>query len=52
MNVTATRREASVFDTPAAVSVRDVPTGAPGMNLSEALQGIPGLLVRDRQNYA
>ena len=52
VSVTATRRAASVFDTPAAVSVRDVPTGAPGMNLSEALQGIPGLLVRDRQNYA
>jgi len=52
VNVTATRREASVFDTPAAVSVRAVPGATPGMNLSEALQGIPGLLVRDRQNYA
>ena len=52
VNVTATRREASVFDTPAAVSVRTVPAMAPGMNASEALQGIPGLLVRDRQNYA
>lgn len=52
VNVTATRREASVFDTPASVSVRGVPAAAPGMNVSEALQGIPGLLVRDRQNYA
>ncbi len=52
VNVTATRREASVFDTPAAVTVRAVPTATPGMNFSEALQGIPGLLVRDRQNYA
>jgi len=52
VNVTATRREASVFDTPAAVSVRTVPAATPGMNFSEALQGIPGLLVRDRQNYA
>ena len=52
VNVTATRREASVFDTPAAVTVRGMPAFAPGMNLSEALQGIPGLLVRDRQNYA
>ncbi len=52
VNVTATRRAASVFDTPAAVSVRTVPSAAPGMNASEALQGIPGLLVRDRQNYA
>ncbi|MCX7034322.1 MAG: TonB-dependent receptor, partial [Arenimonas sp.] len=52
VNVTATRREASVFDTPAAVSVRAMPEASPGLNLSEALQGIPGLLVRDRQNYA
>jgi iron complex outermembrane receptor protein len=52
VNVTATRRKASVFDTPAAVSVRGVPVATPGMNVSEALQGIPGLLVRDRQNYA
>lgn len=52
VNVTATRREVSVFDTPAAVSVRAVPAATPGMNFSEALQGIPGLLVRDRQNYA
>jgi iron complex outermembrane receptor protein len=52
VNVTATRREASVFDTPAAVSVRGMPAATPGMNASEALQGIPGLLVRDRQNYA
>lgn len=52
VNVTAIRRQASVFDTPAAVSVRTVPRDTPGMNLSEALQGIPGLLVRDRQNYA
>lgn len=52
VTVTATRREASVFDTPAAVSVRGVPVATPGMNVSEALQGIPGLLVRDRQNYA
>ncbi|MBW8368809.1 MAG: TonB-dependent receptor [Arenimonas sp.] len=52
VNVTATRREASVFDTPAAVSVRSAPVATPGMNVSEALQGIPGLLVRDRQNYA
>jgi iron complex outermembrane receptor protein len=52
VTVTATRREASVFDTPAAVSVRGVSASTPGMNASEALQGIPGLLVRDRQNYA
>ncbi|GAB2495528.1 TonB-dependent receptor family protein [Arenimonas alkanexedens] len=52
VNVTAIRREASVFDTPAAVSVRTAPEAAPGLNLSEWLGGIPGLLARDRQNYA
>jgi len=52
LTVTATRREASVFDTPAAVSVRIAPDAAPGLNLSEWLGGIPGLLARDRQNYA
>ena len=52
VTVTATRRAASVFDTPAAVSVRGVSVATPGMNPSEALQGIPGLLVRERQNHA
>lgn len=52
VTVTATRREASVFDTPAAVSVRTAPDAAPGFNLSEWLGGVPGLLARDRQNYA
>lgn len=52
VTVTATRREASVFDTPAAVSVRTAPDAAPGLNLSEWLGGVPGLLARDRQNYA
>jgi iron complex outermembrane receptor protein len=52
VTVTATRREASVFETPAAVSVRTAPEAAPGLNLSEWLGGVPGLLARDRQNYA
>lgn len=52
VTVTATRREASVFGTPAAVSVRSAPAAAPGLNLSEWLGDVPGLLVRDRQNYA
>ena len=52
VTVTATRREASVFETPAAVSVRTAPDAAPGLNLSEWLGGVPGLLARDRQNYA
>ncbi|HEX4854449.1 TonB-dependent receptor [Arenimonas sp.] len=52
VTVTATRRESSVFETPAAVSVRTAPEAAPGLNLSEWLGGVPGLLARDRQNYA
>lgn len=53
--VTATRVEGSVFDTPASadvvsgVALRD---GRPQINLSEGLGGVPGLLVKDRQNYA
>lgn len=53
--VTATRVDAPVFDTPASADV--VPGGAlrddrPQINLSEGLGGVPGLLVKDRQNYA
>lgn len=53
--VTATRVEASVFDTPASADVvsgfalRDA---RPQINLSEGLGGVPGLLAKDRQNYA
>lgn len=42
-------------DVPAALSVVDVApanAGQPGVNLSEALVGVPGVLARDRQNYA
>jgi iron complex outermembrane receptor protein len=52
ITVTATRRERPVAETPAAVSVRGAPPAAPGLNLSEWLGGVPGLLVRDRNNYA
>jgi iron complex outermembrane receptor protein len=52
ITVTATRRERTVAETPAAVSVRVAPSAAPGLNLSEWLGGVPGLLVRDRNNYA
>lgn len=52
VSVTATRRARTVAETPAAVSVRTAPPAAPGLNLSEWLGGVPGLLVRDRNNYA
>jgi iron complex outermembrane receptor protein len=52
--VTATRTEQSSFDVPA--SIDSVPIGDAtdtlGVNPSEFLDGIPGLLARDRQNYA
>ncbi|MDE2095312.1 MAG: TonB-dependent receptor, partial [Burkholderiales bacterium] len=53
--VTATRTEARAFDIPASIDriggdeVRD---GRAQINISESLGGVPGLLARDRQNYA
>jgi iron complex outermembrane receptor protein len=52
--VTATRTEQSAFDVPASIdsiSIGDS-TDTLGVNPSEFLDGIPGLLARDRQNYA
>ena len=52
--VTATRTAQSAYDVPASidsVSIADYPD-TPGINPSEYLAGIPGLLARDRQNYA
>ena len=51
--VTATRSAQSAFEVPAAidaVSMDDANT--PGINPSEYLSGVPGLIARDRQNYA
>jgi iron complex outermembrane receptor protein len=53
--VTATRTEALPFDVPASIdrigadAIRD---GRLQVNISESLGGVPGLLARDRQNYA
>jgi iron complex outermembrane recepter protein len=55
VEVNASRLDISPFDVPAALSVVDLDTastGQPGVNLSEALVGVPGILARDRQNYA
>lgn len=49
------RLEIPPFDLPAALSVVRVEpaaAGQPGVNLSESLVGVPGILARDRQNYA
>ncbi|HET7065819.1 MAG TPA: TonB-dependent receptor, partial [Rudaea sp.] len=53
--VTATRSEKPAFDTAAsidAVSLADPTANTPGINPSEYLAAIPGLVARDRQNYA
>jgi len=53
--VTATRTAQSPFDVPAsidAVYLDDPGANTPGINASEYLAGIPGLLARDRENYA
>ena len=53
--VTATRSERPAFETAAsidAVSLADPTANTPGINPSEYLAGIPGLIARDRQNYA
>jgi len=56
VTVTATRTEAAPFDVPASVDVIDGErlrgSGRPEINLSEGLGLVPGLLARDRQNYA
>src|SRR5690348_15111523 len=52
--VTATRTEQSSFDVPASidsVTIGDT-TDTLAVNPSEFLDGIPGVLARDRQNYA
>lgn len=55
VQVNASRLDLAPFDVPAALSVvqvRPAEAGQPGVNLSEALVGIPGILARNRQNYA
>ncbi len=53
--VTATRIPEPAFDVPAsitAVKVGGPDADTPGINASEYLRGVPGVLARDRQNYA
>lgn len=55
VTVTATRIEQPSFDTPASVDVIGIDPAAaqaPGVNLSESLGRAPGIVVRNRQNYA
>ena len=53
--VSATREETRAFDAPAAIGTVDAATirqAGPMVNLSEALDRIPGVSVLNRQNYA
>ncbi|MFG6468027.1 TonB-dependent receptor family protein [Roseateles sp. BYS87W] len=53
--VTSTRIEAAAFDLPASIqrlSGDDLRAGRAQVNISEGLGAVPGLLARDRQNYA
>jgi len=51
--VTATRTEQAPYDIPAAIDVvATPPDGSLDVNLSERVQAIPGIVARDRQNYA
>jgi len=55
VTITATRIATPAFDVPASISLVTLAPETdshPGINLSEALAGVPGLLARDRQNYA
>jgi iron complex outermembrane receptor protein len=52
VTVTATRIEHAAFDVPASVDVRPIRRDTLGINLSESLAGIAGVVARDRQNYA
>lgn len=53
--VTATRIPAPAFNVPASISAIRVggpDADTPGINASEYLQQVPGVIARDRQNYA
>lgn len=55
VTITATRIATPAFDVPASISLVTLSpdtASRPGINLSETLAGVPGLLARDRQNYA
>jgi iron complex outermembrane receptor protein len=55
VRVSAVRLDVPPLDLPASYSVVTVAAadaGKPGVNLSETLVGVPGVLARDRQNYA
>ncbi|MCK9685036.1 TonB-dependent receptor family protein [Scleromatobacter humisilvae] len=55
VTITATRIATPAFDVPASITLVTLSPDTdtrPGINISETLGGVPGLLARDRQNYA
>lgn len=55
MVISATRTEAQAFDVPASISrigADEIKDGHALVNIAESLGAVPGLLARDRQNYA
>ena len=55
VTVTATRVERESFELPLSIDTVDARTireGRPQVNLSEALNSVPGIVVQNRQNYA
>ncbi|WP_277052138.1 TonB-dependent receptor family protein [Zestomonas thermotolerans] len=53
--ISGSRSEAAGFDLPFSVDSlerRQISEGQPGINASEVLQRVPGLVVQNRQNYA
>ncbi|WP_229261770.1 TonB-dependent receptor family protein [Duganella margarita] len=50
--VSATRTEHASFDVPASIDALKVDDSNLGVNASEALAAVPGLVVQNRQNYA
>ena len=55
VTVTATRTAEPSYDVPASVDIvgsRQIKEDQLGVNLAESVKGVPGLLARDRQNYA
>ncbi|MES2883618.1 MAG: TonB-dependent receptor [Pseudomonadota bacterium] len=52
VSVTATRTAESAFDVPASIDRINLDEPALGVSLAESLQAVPGVLARERQNYA
>lgn len=52
VTVTATRIDASAFEVPAAIDTVQLSEPALGVSLAEPLQALPGVVARERQNYA